>query len=224
MRKRHGKARSMMLTRAERTVMGAIDGRYGPTVKRWMAELEAAGAPHRSCAELLAWTLAVEGDADGDDPTWDRLDLRYFLFYALGAHVIVGVLEVPVPVLFDQLAEAMRRFIDDGVIERTRGEARLAQMGELRDPFIACYDEARPEWDAGRTQRRELALSPRWRAERRELRGRRRAAHVAPSTVGETPPNRLTRRMARACARKKAPKRRPAMERPACERRGRRVA
>lgn len=133
--------------------------RHEPTAKRWIEELVQAGDPYWSSAKHAAWCLVTnrifEAESSGDEPRWHGFDVGQFLFDDLSEGGTVG-LESPPVVFFDQLVEALRRFVADGLVEREPGEAWIARMLAARVDFVRCYDPETSSEEA-------MAISDRYR-------------------------------------------------------------
>jgi len=127
--------------------------RHQPTVDRWLTELEDAGDPWWVSAEHAARCLVSNREMNVAEPTWDGFDLGEFLFSDLWEGGTVGYYG-SVPIFFDHLVEAMRRFVADGLVEAEAGRTWVAQMLDARDDFIRCYDDATPSAESNAIARR----------------------------------------------------------------------
>ncbi|MBW2462481.1 MAG: hypothetical protein JRH11_12605 [Deltaproteobacteria bacterium] len=86
-------------------------------------------------------------------PTWEAFDVPDFLFSELWEGGTVGFFG-SVPIFFDQMMEALRRFAADGLVDATAAEGWLAVMSDARKDFIECYDEETSERSAAKISRR----------------------------------------------------------------------
>ncbi|MGE0790847.1 MAG: hypothetical protein AB7S26_34550 [Sandaracinaceae bacterium] len=171
--------------------------RYGPTVDRWLTELEAVDDPYVLSAADAASCVVFDTTPFDEYQTWETFDVRYFLFSSLWEGGTVGWLS-PVDVFFEHLVETLRRLTADGLIAAERGAELVAEMSSLREAFIGCFGEDASEDQAREIAHRELLASP--------LQRRFRELHRpgAPREADALPrPNRLERRIAKALARKK---------------------
>lgn len=130
--------------------------RHAPTVERWLTEFEEARDPWWQSAEHAASCLVMATVTETtDEPSWDVFDVRDFLFSDLWEGGTVGFFG-SVPIFFDQLMEALRRFAADGLVDAALAEGWLAVMSDAREDFIHCYDEETSE-------RSSIEISRRWR-------------------------------------------------------------
>ncbi len=118
--------------------------RHEPIVDRWLSEMELAKDPWSQSAEHAAFCLVSSRELDG---SWDGFAVCPFLFRDLMEGGSVGVYG-STEVFFDQLLEALQRFVKDGLIDGERGEQWLAEMQDARGDFLRCYDQATTEREA----------------------------------------------------------------------------
>lgn len=159
--------------------------RHLPTVDRWLTELEDAGDPWWVSAEHAASCLVSNREMNVAEPTWDGFDVGEFLFLDLWEGGTVGSFG-SVPIFFDHLVEALRRFTADGIVEAEAGRAWIAQMLDAREDFIRCYDEATPSAESRAIARR----------------------HRPPSTLQPAAPDATPRRQPKKLRRTRHPRRR----------------
>ncbi|RLB53365.1 MAG: hypothetical protein DRJ42_12145 [Deltaproteobacteria bacterium] len=128
--------------------------RHTPTVERWLTEFEEAGDPWWQSAEhaascLVSSTVFVTQGR----PSWDAFNVPDFLFSELWEGGTVGFFG-SVPIFFDQLMEALRRFAADGLVDAAVAADWLTEMKSAREDFIRCYDDETSELAATEISRR----------------------------------------------------------------------
>jgi len=121
--------------------------RHTPTVDRWLTEMEEAGDEWWPSAAHAAFCLLSCRTDDDLGESWDYFDVDRFLFQELWSGGTVGI-HGSVPIFFEHLVEALRRFIADGLVDAERGEPWLARMQAAGDDFMRCYSEETSERDA----------------------------------------------------------------------------
>lgn len=117
--------------------------RHEPIVRTWCAEMAAAGNPWWQSAKHAAYCLvshreyeAMESDGG---PDWSAFDVENFLFYDLAEGGTVGHFG-SIAIFFEQLVEAVSRFVDAGLIGAELGEASLAAMRASEGRFLQRYE------------------------------------------------------------------------------------
>lgn len=134
--------------------------RHLPAAEMWIAELEAAQDPFVASAAHAVFCL-LSSFAFAEDPTFDWLafDPHDFLFRDLAEGGTVGM-DGPVPVFFEQLVEALRRFTDTGAIDRPLGTQLVAEMTDARDDFERFYDPCTHDEELLAIERRRSTRPP----------------------------------------------------------------
>jgi hypothetical protein len=134
--------------------------RHLPAAEAWIAELEASHDPFVASAAHAVFCL-LSSFAFADDPTFDWLafDPHDFLFRDLAEGGTVGM-DGPVPVFFDHLVEAIRRFTSAGVIDRPLGAQLVAEMTDAREDFERFYDPSTDDDELLAIERRRSTRPP----------------------------------------------------------------
>lgn len=133
---------------------------HEPAVDRWLTELEAAGDEWWVSAEHAARCLVSHRIYEtlfvGQPLDWQQFDVASFLFEDLWNGGTVGIFG-SVPIFFDHLVEAFRRFILAGLVNEVDGARWLLELVDARDDFLRCFDEATGEPEALLIARRRCA-------------------------------------------------------------------
>ncbi len=117
--------------------------RHEATVDRWLAEMEAAEDPWWQSAEHAAHCLV----ARDFEWTWDNFSVANFLFCELCEGGTVGIFG-STEKFFEQLVEALERFVADALIPASKGERWLDEMRGARADFLRCYAATTSETEA----------------------------------------------------------------------------
>ncbi len=113
--------------------------RHEPMVDRWLSDMEQAKDAWWQSAEHAAFCLVSSREFEGY--SWNGFEVSHFLFHDLMEGGTVGC-HGSTEVFFDQLIEALQRFVQGGLVDAARGEQWLTEMKEARGDFLRCYDEA----------------------------------------------------------------------------------
>src|SRR5690606_3173957 len=160
--------------------------RYEPTVDKWLTEMEAAGDPRWQSAEHAAQCLVA--DVVDFGKSWGERSVAEFLFSDLWEGGTVGFFGSH-EILFDQLVEAMRRFVSDGLVDARAGKRWLRELADMRGDFLRCYDPETSEEAALAIARRRY-----WE----------RLARVAPVVTGPSASKREAARRRRRAKRRRS--------------------
>lgn len=134
--------------------------RHREPTELWLAELEAAEDPFVASAAHAVFCL-LSSFVFAEEPTYDWLSFEPadFLFRDLAEGGTVGM-DGPAEVFFDQLVEALRRFVDAGVVDAPLGAQLVAEMLDAREDFLRFHDPAASDDELDAIERRRTTRPP----------------------------------------------------------------